>query len=126
MIRSDLEVHDENPSMDAAFMAGMKPSRRGNSKLEAPKAEAIVSITTLSSREFNRAIGRAKKAAERGPVVITDRGEPAYVLLSFDEFRRLRGDKITLLAALEKLPDIDFDFEPPRLSGPTIQPADFD
>jgi hypothetical protein len=29
---------------------------------------------TMSSREFNRYISRAKRAANRGPVVITDRG----------------------------------------------------
>jgi hypothetical protein len=34
--------------------------------------------TTLSSREFNQDTGRAKKAAENGPVFITDRGRPAH------------------------------------------------
>jgi hypothetical protein len=31
-------------------------------------------MTTLTSREFNQYTDRAKKAALRGPVVITDRG----------------------------------------------------
>ena len=48
-------------------------------------------ITTLSSREFNQDTSRAKKAADRGPVFITDRGTPAHVLLSIDEYRRLTG-----------------------------------
>lgn len=39
-------------------------------------------ITTLSSREFNQDTSRAKKAADAGPVIITDRGRPAHVLLS--------------------------------------------
>lgn len=30
-------------------------------------------ISTLSSREFNQDTGRAKKAVEKGPVIITDR-----------------------------------------------------
>ena len=47
--------------------------------------------TTLSSGEFNRDIGAAKKAAANGPVFITDRGRPAHVLLSFEDYQRLAG-----------------------------------
>ena len=35
-----------------------------------------MSITTLTSREFNQDTGRAKTAARHGPVFITDRGKP--------------------------------------------------
>ncbi|MER9625881.1 type II toxin-antitoxin system Phd/YefM family antitoxin [Mesorhizobium sp. M0222] len=31
-----------------------------------------------------------------GPVIITDRGKPAHVLLSFDEYKRLTGKMRTL------------------------------
>ena len=34
-------------------------------------------MTTMSAREFNREVSAAKRDAVRGPVVITDRGEPA-------------------------------------------------
>ncbi len=44
MVRFDPEIHDDNPSMDAAFMAGMKPSRRGRPKLEAPKVEVKIRL----------------------------------------------------------------------------------
>jgi hypothetical protein len=37
-----------------------------------------VTITTLSSREFNQDTSRAKKADGDGPVFITDRGVPAH------------------------------------------------
>ena len=47
--------------------------------------------TTVSSREFNQDTSRAKKAAKLGPVFITDRGQPAHVLLSIDEYRKLTG-----------------------------------
>ena len=40
-----------------------------------------MTITTLSSRELNQDVTRAKKAAKNGPVFITDRGKPAPVLL---------------------------------------------
>lgn len=78
--------------------------------------------TTLSSREFNQDTGRAKKAAENGPVFITDRGRPAHVLLSIEEYRRLTGlmeaepVKEKTIAELLSMPaDDDIDFEPPRL-----------
>ena len=50
-------------------------------------------ITTVTSREFSQDSGRAKKAAEEGPVFITDRGRPSHVLLSIDEYRRLAGNQ---------------------------------
>ncbi len=85
-------------------------------------------ITTFSSREFNQDTGRAKKAAAHGPVFITDRGKPAHVLLSIEEYRRITcGKPRSLLEALAfaGLEDIDLeaalpDFrdrpEPPDLS----------
>lgn len=80
--------------------------------------------TTLSSREFNQDTGRAKKAAENGPVFITDRGRPAHVLLSIEEYRRLAGlneaeavKEKTITELLSMPADDDIDFEPPRLGG---------
>ena len=57
-------------------------------------------ITTLSSREFNQDTGRAKKAADDGPVFITDRGRPAHVLLTIEEYRRLTGGKASVVEML--------------------------
>ncbi len=47
--------------------------------------------TTLSSAEFKQHIGAAKKAARLSEVFITERGQPAYVLLSHAHYRRLAG-----------------------------------
>ena len=38
--------------------------------------------TYITSREFNKDTSRAKKAAQKEPVFITDRGRTAYVLIS--------------------------------------------
>jgi len=46
-------------------------------------------MTTISSREFKQHAGRAKKAAQKGPLFITDRGRPAYVLLSIARYESL-------------------------------------
>ena len=80
--------------------------------------------TTLSSREFNQDTSGAKKAAKRGPVIITDRGRPAHVLLSIEEYQRLTGKPKTLLEALAPLEGDDFDFKPPRLRGPAFKVPD--
>ncbi|MEK6788988.1 MAG: type II toxin-antitoxin system prevent-host-death family antitoxin [Pseudomonadota bacterium] len=73
-----------------------------------------MSPTTLSSRELNQDIGQAKRAARLGPVFITDRGKPSHVLLSIDDYRRLAGQRRSLVDALS-LPGLaDIDFEPPR------------
>lgn len=50
-------------------------------------------VTTLSSREFNQDMSGAKKAARKGPVFITDRGRPAHVLMSIEDYRRLAGGR---------------------------------
>ena len=70
-----------------------------------------MSITTLTSREFNQDTSKAKKIAKREPVFITDRGHPAHVLLSIEEYRRLTGtdEKIADLLAMPGLEDIEFE-----------------
>jgi prevent-host-death family protein len=47
--------------------------------------------TTITSRKFNQDASRARRAADHGPVFITDRGRPAHVLMTIEEYRRLTG-----------------------------------
>jgi len=70
-----------------------------------------MAITTFSSREFNQDAGRAKKAALSGPVFITDRGRPAHVLLTFDEYRKITGQcaKIGDLLAMPGIEDVSLE-----------------
>ncbi|SFL32372.1 BrnA antitoxin family protein [Methylobacterium pseudosasicola] len=44
MTKFDPDIHDDNPPMDAAFMAGMKPSRRGRPKSATPKVEIKIRL----------------------------------------------------------------------------------
>lgn len=83
-----------------------------------------MTITTLSSREFNQDASRAKKAAKEGPVFITDRGKPAHVLLSIEDYRQLTGGhrKITDALAMPGAEAIEFD---PPGANIHIRPADF-
>lgn len=68
--------------------------------------------TTVSSREFNRDTSGAKKAALSGPVFITDRGKPAHVLLSIEDFQRLSGGGISVIDRLAMADAEQIDFEP--------------
>lgn len=73
-------------------------------------------ITTLSSREFNQGASEAKRAADNGPVIITDRGRPAHVLMNFAEYQRLTRQRRNIADALA-MPDLaEIEFEPPRLT----------
>jgi prevent-host-death family protein len=85
-----------------------------------------MTITTISSREFNQDAGGAKKAADKGPVIITDRGRPAHVLLSFEDYQKLLRNGPSLLEALAQKEDGDFDFNPPRMGDDISRPVDFD
>ncbi|MGO9437881.1 MAG: type II toxin-antitoxin system Phd/YefM family antitoxin [Terracidiphilus sp.] len=81
-------------------------------------------ITTLSSREFNQDASRAKKAAKRGPVFITDRGRPAHVLLTIEEYQRMTGKRESIADALAMPEAAEIEFESPRLKGDLHRPAD--
>ncbi|TIX90988.1 type II toxin-antitoxin system Phd/YefM family antitoxin [Rhizobium sp. P44RR-XXIV] len=71
----------------------------------------------LSSREFNHDVSSAKKAAQNGPVIITDRGKPSHVLMTYNEFERLTGKRPNLIDALS-IPGLsDIDFDPPRVKA---------
>lgn len=83
-----------------------------------------MAITTLSSRKFNQDTSRAKKASSLGPVFITDRGKPAHVLLSMEEYQRLSGQRRNIVDALSMPGLADVEFDPPRLRD-LARPADF-
>jgi len=74
-----------------------------------------MAVTTFSSRDFNQYASEAKKAADKGPVFITDRGKPAHVLLSIEHYWRLAGGQRTLAQALAQPDAADVDFDPPRV-----------
>ena len=69
-------------------------------------------ITTMTAGEFNRDVSAAKRKAADGPVVITDRGEPAVVLLSIEEYRRRGEWGANLVERLSMDNDLDVEFDP--------------
>ncbi len=83
-----------------------------------------MTITTISSREFNQGASEAKRAANKGPVFITDRGKPAHVLLNFEDYQRLTKQRRDIADALAMPGNVDFEFEPSRVTI-GARPADF-
>jgi prevent-host-death family protein len=83
-----------------------------------------MTITTITSREFNQGASEAKRAATSGPVFITDRGRPAHVLMSFADYQRLTKQRRNIADALAMPGIADVEFEPPRLTI-EARPADF-
>ena len=74
--------------------------------------------STMTAREFNHQVSRAKKAAKDGPVFITERGKPAFVLQSHQHFEAMRSmgsAPKTLAEALADDGPLDFEIEFPRM-----------
>ncbi len=85
-----------------------------------------MAITTFSSRQFNQDASRAKNAARSGPVIITDRGRPAHVLLSIEEYYKILNKSENIVDMLAMPDAAELDFQPPRLSGQLYHAADLD
>jgi prevent-host-death family protein len=80
---------------------------------------------TFSSRELNQALNQVKKSALSGPVIITDRGRPAHVMMSYAEYQRLTGKPVSIVQRLSSPSADDVDFEPGKISV-GIKPAELD
>ena len=83
-----------------------------------------MAITKLSSREFNQDTSRAKRAAKRGPVFITDRGRPSHVLLTAEEYEGITSTQKSIADLLAMPEAAGVEFEPPRLLGHLHEEAD--
>jgi prevent-host-death family protein len=57
-------------------------------------------MKVVSSREFNQDVSAAKRLARIEPVFVTDRGRPTHVLMSIDDFRRLSGERESVVDLL--------------------------
>ena len=81
-------------------------------------------IKTITSREFNQDVSKAKRDALKGPVFITDRGRPAHVLLTIEDYQKISEKEASIaeLLGMEEAADIDFD--PPRLNSEMQKTSD--
>jgi prevent-host-death family protein len=84
--------------------------------------------STMTSREFNQHVSRAKRAAKDGPVIITERGKPSYVLMRHEEFEAKQIQRSAPKSLLEALycPEMEeIEVEFPNMNF-DIRPVDFD
>mgnify|MGYP003144323938 CR=1 FL=1 len=80
---------------------------------------------TVSSRELNQALSRIKKSSLTGPVIITDRGQPSHVMMSYAEYQRLTGKRTSIVERLSNPAATEVEFEPvTRRLG--LKPAELD
>jgi len=80
---------------------------------------------SISSREFNQDVSKAKRAAEQGPVFITDRGTPAHVLLTIEEYQKLVKIEESVAAVLSMPESAEIDFVPSRSTESGLREVDF-
>ncbi|WP_419843569.1 type II toxin-antitoxin system Phd/YefM family antitoxin [Actinobacillus pleuropneumoniae] len=71
----------------------------------------------ITSREFNQNLGKAQKAALTAPVIITNRGEPAFVLMNYTEYERqtapvFRSALEALTPSDRNVADIELELQP--------------
>ncbi len=57
-------------------------------------------MRTIGSREFNQDVSAAKRLARVEPLFVTDRGRPTHVLMSIEDYRRLSGEKESIVDLL--------------------------
>ena len=75
----------------------------------------MANTQTVTSREFVHNVSAAKRTAAEGhTVIITDRGAPAFALLSYAEYQRLKRPRKNMaeLLALPQADGLEFDIEP--------------
>lgn len=72
-------------------------------------------MTTISAREFNQQVSKARQAALEEPVFITERGRPRHVLLSIEAYEALLGGQMSIVDLLALEDDLDVDF--PKAQG---------
>jgi PHD/YefM family antitoxin component YafN of YafNO toxin-antitoxin module len=103
------------------FVVSYKQSFLGHNMLS-------TAIHTVTSRNFTRDVSAAKRATAHGPVFVTDRGRPAYALLTIEQYYQLDGHakSRSLLDVMETIASTDTsDFAPPRLNA-GVQAASFE
>lgn len=69
-------------------------------------------ITTLSWRDFNQDISKAKKSTKNGPVFITEGGRATHVLLSIEDYQKLTESSLSIIDLLALPGSEDIEFEP--------------
>jgi prevent-host-death family protein len=92
--------------------------------------EQSMPTTTLTSREFHQNSARVKRAAQDGPVIITDRGKPTLVVQRFEDYSPApevtEKNFVSLADALYMPGAEDIELELPERQPYVFREIDFD
>ncbi len=84
----------------------------------------------MTSREFNQDLGKAKRQSLNEPVIITDRGVPKHVLMSYEVYQQITAGEFQSaydwLCGLEHADVSDIELEIPPRSKAQRPPVEFD
>ncbi|MFZ7158020.1 type II toxin-antitoxin system Phd/YefM family antitoxin [Avibacterium gallinarum] len=85
-------------------------------------------MTIMTSREFNQHLNQAQKAAQIAPVIVTNRGEPTYVLMSYTDYQKMLRSLSprNALEALMPQDEADIELEIPPRSTKQRAPIELD
>ena len=85
-------------------------------------------MTVMTNQEFKQNVSQAQKTAQTEPVIITNRGEPAYVLMTYTEYEKTLQSKSVRsgLDALMPLDAADIELELQSRSRAQRRPVDFE
>ncbi len=83
-------------------------------------------MQTYTCREFNQYTSKIQKQARKEPVIISNRGKPDQVLMSYTAYQDLidKKPKRTIADAIGYSDACDIDFDPPRVEI-SFRPVDF-
>lgn len=71
----------------------------------------------IASREFDQNVSQVRRVAETEIVIITDRGKPVHVLMSYAKFRDLTSECPDMAELLVMREDIYFEVPCLEMSG---------
>lgn len=66
-------------------------------------------MKVITSRDFNQDVSQAKRMARLEPVFVTDRGKPTHVLLGIEDWRRLSGEKESIVDLLAMADPVEIE-----------------
>ena len=85
-------------------------------------------MTVMTNQEFKQNVSQAQKTAQTEPVIIINRSEPAYVLMTYTEYEKTLQSKSVRsgLDTLMPLDAADIELELQPRSRAQRRPVDFE
>jgi len=89
-------------------------------------ADAALKTREFEASQFGPEIDEARRAAEAGPVFITEDGRKTAVLLSLEEYKRVSGKGLTIGDLLGDAAAAEIEFELPKREIQEFRNLDWD